>query len=311
MLRPIPNLRPSFVWWVNGLAGAVRRRPLRRRLAGGAGRGVRRDHRPRPPRRGARPARRLPASLITGTHPEYCSRAMLDALERVRWRDGGRLMYLGGNGFYWVTSIDPERPHLAEVRRGINGTRAWSSRPGELRHQTTGEQGGLWRYRGRDPNRAGRRRLRVPVRHAPIAHRATGAPPPSHDPEHAWIFDGVEAETDRRARPLPRRRGRLRDRPARPGASGRRPRRSSLATSAGLHPPAYLLVVEDLEVTIPDVTGPTTDRVRADLTYLPLPERRRGVRRRDHARGAAACRPTATTTTSRASPANVLRRFLD
>ena len=31
-------------------------------------------------------------------------------------------------------------------------------------------------------------------------------------------------------------------------------------------------------VTIPDLTGPTTDRVRADLTYLPYPERRRGVR---------------------------------
>ena len=44
-----------------------------------------------------------------------------------------------------------------------------------------------------------------------------------------------------------------------------------LATSAGLHPPAYLLVVEDLMVTIPEITGPTTDRVRADLTYLPYP----------------------------------------
>jgi len=44
-----------------------------------------------------------------------------------------------------------------------------------------------------------------------------------------------------------------------------------LATSAGMHPPSYLLVVEDLEVTAAEVTGPTTDRVRADLTWLPYP----------------------------------------
>src|SRR5258705_230452 len=57
--------------------------------------------------------------LITGTHPEYWTHAMLDALHG--WLErGGRLMYLGGNGFYWVTSIDPDRPHVAEVRRGIN-----------------------------------------------------------------------------------------------------------------------------------------------------------------------------------------------
>ncbi len=42
-----------------------------------------------------------------------------------------------------------------------------------------------------------------------------------------------------------------------------------LATSAGLHPPSYLLVVEDLEVTAAEVTGPATDLVRADLTYVP------------------------------------------
>jgi len=35
--------------------------------------------------------------IVTGTHPEYWSSAMLDALEAWQ-RDGGRLMYLGGNG---------------------------------------------------------------------------------------------------------------------------------------------------------------------------------------------------------------------
>lgn len=88
--------------------------------------------------------------LLTGTHPEYWTTPMREALETYLGQ-GGRLMYLGGNGFYWVTSVDPERPHMVEVRRNIAGTRAWESAPGEWHHSTTGEYGGLWRYRGKAP----------------------------------------------------------------------------------------------------------------------------------------------------------------
>ncbi len=56
-------------------------------------------------------------TVLTGSHPEYWTGAMLDGLEEYLSR-GGRLMYLGGNGFYWVTSIDPHRRHVLEVRRG-------------------------------------------------------------------------------------------------------------------------------------------------------------------------------------------------
>ena len=46
---------------------------------------------------------------------------MLDAWEEYL-ADGGRAMYLGSNGFYWVTSWHPEKPWTdrgAEVRAGI------------------------------------------------------------------------------------------------------------------------------------------------------------------------------------------------
>ncbi len=66
--------------------------------------------------------------VITGSHPEYWSEQMLDALETYL-RQGGRLMYLGGNGFYWVTSMDPEEQHTIEVRRRA-GTEAWQAAPG-------------------------------------------------------------------------------------------------------------------------------------------------------------------------------------
>jgi N,N-dimethylformamidase len=39
--------------------------------------------------------------------------------------------------------------------------------------------------------------------------------------------------------------------------------------SEGMHPDSYLLVVEDAEVMIPNVTASTNPRVRSDVVYLP------------------------------------------
>src|SRR5262249_59936024 len=88
--------------------------------------------------------------VLTGHHPEYWTWQMMQAL-RDYLDKGGRVMYLGGNGLYWVVSVDPERPHLIEIRRGLRGTALWRSAVGEHHHQTTGEQGGLWRGRGWGP----------------------------------------------------------------------------------------------------------------------------------------------------------------
>ncbi|HLV02809.1 MAG TPA: LamG domain-containing protein, partial [Acidobacteriota bacterium] len=87
--------------------------------------------------------------VITGSHPEYVSEAMLDALQSYI-ADGGRLMYMAGNGFYWVTSLSEDAPHFIEIRRW-GGTQGWEAAPGEYYHNTSGELGGLWRRRGRPP----------------------------------------------------------------------------------------------------------------------------------------------------------------
>ena len=89
--------------------------------------------------------------VVTSAHPEYYSKAMLDALDAFT-RTGGKLFYMAGNGFYWVTTRVPDRPWMIEVRRGFSGNRAWESEPGEEHHASTGERGGLWRRRGRTPN---------------------------------------------------------------------------------------------------------------------------------------------------------------
>jgi N,N-dimethylformamidase len=88
--------------------------------------------------------------ILTGSHPEYTSTQMLDGLEGYL-DSGGRLMYLGGNGFYWVTTAPEDDPYVIEVRRGLAGTRVWESPPGECYQAMTGERGGLWRLRGRPP----------------------------------------------------------------------------------------------------------------------------------------------------------------
>jgi len=88
--------------------------------------------------------------VLTGSHPEYYSAQMLDGLDGYL-AAGGRLMYLGGNGFYWVTTAPADDPFLIEVRRGQAGTRVWESAPGEWHQAMTGERGGLWRHRGRSP----------------------------------------------------------------------------------------------------------------------------------------------------------------
>ncbi|MGV1047930.1 MAG: N,N-dimethylformamidase beta subunit family domain-containing protein [Solirubrobacterales bacterium] len=261
-LRPIVNLRPRYRWWASGGAQYVASDLYivhwLERL------GVRVDvfsdddlH-----REGGsllEPYR----AVLTGTHPEYVTAAMLDAVESYLGA-GGRLMYLGGNGFYWVTSVPAGAPHLIEVRRGVAGTRAWESRPGEEHHATTGERGGLWRHRGRAPNQL------VGIGFAaqgwsdpsPGYHRTEA----SREAPVSWIFEGVEADVvGDYGLAMNGAAGDELDRFD--AALGSPPETVVLASSRG-HGRQYVLVHEDLLQTTLDISGETNPDVRADLTYL-------------------------------------------
>ncbi|HEY8548155.1 MAG TPA: N,N-dimethylformamidase beta subunit family domain-containing protein [Acidimicrobiales bacterium] len=201
--------------------------------------------------------------VITGTHPEYWTTPMRDALEQ--WLgEGGRLMYLGGNGFYWVTSVHPTRPHVVEVRRGIGGTRTWESRAGELRHSTTLEMGGLWRYRGKDPNRL--------VGNG-FAAQGFDVPSPGYavvDGARAsragWILDGVKDVFGEHGLILDGAAGDEIDRVD--PRWGSPPHVVVLATSKGRHSEFMQLVSEDIPVTHPNVRGDLSDDIRADLCFM-------------------------------------------
>ena len=124
--------------------------------------------------------------VISSSHHEYWTGRMLDALEQYLG-GGGRFMYLAGNGLFGVASIDPARPHVMELRRW--GT-SWpfEVHPAERYHSTSGEPGGIWRNRGRAPNRL------VGVGTAG-AEFGPGVPfqrqPDSRDPRVAFIFAGI------------------------------------------------------------------------------------------------------------------------
>ncbi len=129
-------------------------------------------------------------AVITGSHPEYVSRQELDALGDYV-SGGGRLMYLGGNGFYWLVSYHPERPYVMEVRRSENGSRPHTAPPGEQIHATSGERCGLWRNKGRAPQ------CLTGVGFAGEGFDRSSyyeRLPDSFDPRVDFIFDGVASD---------------------------------------------------------------------------------------------------------------------
>jgi N,N-dimethylformamidase len=205
--------------------------------------------------------------ILTGNHPEYFTRQMLDGVDGYL-AGGGRLMYLGGNGFYWVTSFDPERPHIFEVRRW-GGSRSCPAEPGQFYHSTTGEMGGLWRFRNRPPQKT------VGVGFTSMGkevNRPYRRQPDSFDPRAAFIFEGVGADEligDFECRVLKH------------GAAGFEvdrydldlgtPPHTLLLASATDFPDGYQIGLEDLL----DVSGPVASSknplIRADMVYLEGP----------------------------------------
>jgi N,N-dimethylformamidase len=197
--------------------------------------------------------------VITGNHPEYATEQMLDALVAYT-ATGGRIMYLGGNGFVWVTTLDPDAPHIIEVRKitGVNVTPGLAPLPGEEHHSQTGTRGGYWKARGRGSEGW----LGVGSAAQGFAraqpYQRTAA---SYDPRVSWIFDGVDGKKIG-ANGL-----------GLGGAAGDEmdcasellgtPLNTVVLGSSHDHKPPYMAVY--------DIAGLAASRCRADMTYLELP----------------------------------------
>lgn len=204
--------------------------------------------------------------VLTGSHPEYASAEMLDALDD--YLDaGGRLMYLGGNGWYWVSAFHPEDPDLMEVRRW-GGSQAWRAQPGEYHLAFTGELGGLWRNRARAPQKL------VGVGFVAQGHDRSSPYRRRIGNEHplAWVFAGTGVHRGEDFGDA----GLVGD-----GAAGLEldivdselgtPAAATvLATSVG-HTEAYFEAVEELYFNARGFNAPVDPRVRADLAVVSRP----------------------------------------
>jgi N,N-dimethylformamidase len=206
------------------------------------------------------------AAVVTGGHPEYVSEQMLDALAAYL-SSGGNLAYLGGNGFYWVTTVADGAPHLLEVRRGRSGSRTWTGQPGEG-HHAGGEPGGQWADRGRAPQAL-----------VGVGFCAQGGGPgsgyqrteDSADPRAAFIFAGIGRQEVIGNFGL-KQGGAAADELDRADPALGTPRGTLVvATSRGGHDDSYQRAVEEVEEMNPRQGGAQSDQVRADMTYLEIP----------------------------------------
>ena len=205
-------------------------------------------------------------TVVTSTHPEYYSWQMMEGM-RNYLEKGGRVMYMGGNGFYWVTPMDPSGRYI-ELRRR-DGTEHWQGAPGESYHSITGEAGGLWRFRGLPPQK-----------YFGVGFTAQGfdknSPfkrmPGSFDRRAAFIFEGIGANEI------------IGDFPSlvlEEGAAGSELDRVDyvlgspahtliLAQSYG-HSDAYHHVVEEVNTSDSRQHGTVNPLVHADLAFLEYP----------------------------------------
>ena len=204
--------------------------------------------------------------VLTGSHPEYTSTEMRDAYVTYKNR-GGRIMYLGGDGFYWRIAYHPQFPGIIELRRAETGVRAWAAEPGEYYQGFDGRYGGLWRSQGRPPQQL-----------VGVGFSAQGFDlssyyrrrPDSFKPEVAFVFEGVGddeligdfgligrgaagLELDRAGAEL-----------------GTPPNAYILASSEG-HTNAYWLVPEEFLETGPALGGDENPNARADLVFFETP----------------------------------------
>jgi len=205
--------------------------------------------------------------LITGAHPEYWSTPMWDAMVAYQHR-GGRLMYLGGNGFYWRIAYHDQLPGVIEVRRAEGGMRYQSAEPGEYYQSFNGELGGLWRRLGAPPNTlVGAGTVATGFDSASYYRRTSE----SHNPRASFIFEGIGddeligdfgallggaagVELDGANRKL-----------------GTPPHALIVARSEG-HSQLYFLCPEETPYHHPVMSGAENPRVRADLLFYETSE---------------------------------------
>ena len=203
--------------------------------------------------------------VMTGTHPEYHTTQMLDAFDSYQ-RQAGRVIYTGGNGFYWRIAVNDAWPGAIELRRGEAGTRCYELPPGERFHAWGGEFGGLWRSQGRAPQQL------FGVGFVTEGFDASSyyiRLADSFDPRAAFIFAGIGEDE------------RIGDFGILGGAAGLEldasdpelgtPAHALVLAKSVEHSNTFLLTPEELLAGFPGLDAIESDRCRAELVFFETP----------------------------------------
>lgn len=204
-------------------------------------------------------------AVISGTHAEYWTANMLDALDGYT-QSGGRFVYLSGNGLYWITALNSDQT-LVEIRR-VHGTRSWNPEPGEGHLSLTGEPGGLWRHRGR-----------APQRYVGVGFAAQGfdrgrpyqRTPHSADPRARFIFEGVADELIGDFAALVSEYGAAGFEVDRADTALGTPEHALILATAEGFSDCYQNAVEEAGAMTPHYGGTTCANVRADMVFFETP----------------------------------------
>ena len=204
-------------------------------------------------------------AVLNGTHNEYYSERMMDATEDYL-AEGGRLLNLGANTHYWCVGFRDDEPWVMEVRKLEAGSRAWQARPGEHYLASTGERSGLWRHRGRPPQKLIGVGFTSEGMDGSVPYRRM---PDSYHRSVAWAFAGIEGEVFGDF-------GLVLG-----GAAGSEVDRYELALGTPPHARIlassepftdnYPLVQEEIYFTTPGLGGTQHPWVRADIVYFTTP----------------------------------------
>ncbi len=199
--------------------------------------------------------------LITGSHPEYYSLNMIKNIEKFK-NNGGRLMYLGGNGFYWRISYDKYTTDIIECRKSEVGIRATETHPGESYASLTGEYTGLWRRNDHSPNKL--------VGVGMVSQGFDVSSPyfrtkQSYNKKVRFIFEGIKENMI----------GNF-------GLSGggaagleidsykdlESPENTIILASSKQHTDVYLMTPEDLLDPVPGIGGTESENIKSDMVFF-------------------------------------------
>jgi N,N-dimethylformamidase len=136
--------------------------------------------------------------LLLGSHPEYWSPTMVDAVTEYV-RDGGRIAYMGAEFLLWIATRDPERFHIMEVRKSEGGDyHPPLMRPrGESEHSTVALLGGAWSERGRHARNlfgvevTAQGWFDVSLSRGTVGFERTKG---ASDERYSWILEGVDED---------------------------------------------------------------------------------------------------------------------